>query len=315
MARFAVFALVLAASTISVSAFPLDKRIAQVITESTAQWEQACLKAGGAQQCNPLSITSFDTLLANAGDCDQQNAADKQIDLAKTLGNDPNMIRLTQIFAQQPRNSPNSVSIPYCQTAPRNAELNGLFQCQFSGVNPTTFVGGLKVGDPGTIPFGQTSPVSPPGSCPANPSGGIADGTQLIAVTQNPGVGSGGNTRSAAKATTPAASATTPANPASTSPAAGGDFHRQNGLDAQKLNASFSSLSAGSPCTDGQSACVGGGFAQCVGGTFAITQCAGGTTCVALPLVNKPGTSITCDTTADALARMAASGVSGGLTG
>ena len=65
----------------------------------------------------------------------------------------------------------------------------------------------------------------------------------------------------------------------------------------------------------GQNACVDGGFAQCVGGEFVITPCAGGLQCVALPLVNKPGTSITCDTLADALARIAATGASGGLTG
>jgi len=55
------------------------------------------------------------------------------IDLAKQLNNDPTMIRLTQIFVQQPRNSPDSLSVQYCQQAPKNAELNGLFQCQFQG--------------------------------------------------------------------------------------------------------------------------------------------------------------------------------------
>jgi hypothetical protein len=43
--------------------------------------------------------------------------------------------------------------------------------------------------------------------------------------------------------------------------------------------------------------------------------CAAGTTCVALPNVNKAGTSISCDTQADAEARMTAAGVTGGLTG
>src|SRR6516164_5736413 len=37
--------------------------------------------------------------------------------------------------------------------------------------------------------------------------------------------------------------------------------------------------------------------------------------CVALPLVNKPGTSISCDTQADALARFAAAGAQNGLDG
>ena len=42
MTRFAFLALALVAST--VSALPLEKRIAQVIVESTAQWEQACVR-------------------------------------------------------------------------------------------------------------------------------------------------------------------------------------------------------------------------------------------------------------------------------
>ena len=64
----------------------------------------------------------------------------------------------------------------------------------------------------------------------------------------------------------------------------------ENGKDALALNAKFATLTASSSCTDGENACVGSGFAQCVGGKFVITQCAGGLTCAALPLVNKRGT-------------------------
>lgn len=202
--------LIFAASTVCfVAAAPLnlEKRIAQVIADSTQKWEQSCarlrfslspnrlnvifyykLAAGGADKCNPLSITAFSSLLAGGGDCDQQNAADAMMDLAKTLKNNQDMIKLTQIFAQQPRNSPNSLSVPYCQKTSKNSELNGLFQCQFEGVDAATFVGNLKVGAPGTIPFGKKSAVQPPKSCPAHTSGGVADGTQLVAITQNPGV-------------------------------------------------------------------------------------------------------------------------------
>ncbi|KAJ3527448.1 hypothetical protein NM688_g8125 [Phlebia brevispora] len=88
-------------------------------------------------------------------------------------------------------------------------------------------------------------------------------------------------------------------------------FTLQNGIDAQQLNAQFASLTASSPCTPGQNACVGGQFAQCVNGQFISTPCAGGLTCVALPLVNSPGTSITCDTEADAATRIAATGATG----
>lgn len=111
------------------------------------------------------------------------------IDLAKQLNNDPDMIKFTRIFVQQPRNSPDALSIPYCQQAPRNAELGGLFQCQFQGSNPTLFVGNIQAGGNGTIPFGQSTVLSPPGSCPANTAGAIADGTQLTDITNDPGVG------------------------------------------------------------------------------------------------------------------------------
>ncbi|KAI0336659.1 hypothetical protein GY45DRAFT_1237842, partial [Cubamyces sp. BRFM 1775] len=94
--------------------------------------------------------------------------------------------------------------------------------------------------------------------------------------------------------------------------AAPADIQKQNALDAQKLNAKFATLSADSSCNEGDQACVQGAFAQCVGGKFQTTQCSGGTTCVALPLVNKPGTSVTCDSQDDAAARMKAAGVSGG---
>lgn len=72
-------------------------------------------KAGGGTQCNPISVTAFTTLLAAAGPCDQQNAADQMVNLAKQLNNDASMIQLAQIFCQQPRNT---VSL-FCPTRPR----------------------------------------------------------------------------------------------------------------------------------------------------------------------------------------------------
>lgn len=300
----------------------LSKRIAQVISASTAKWEQACLAAGGGQQCNPLSIAAFTTLLAAAGPCDQQNAADNMMDLGKKL-NSAQMITLTQIFTQQPRNTPNSVAVPYCQNAPRNAELNGLFQCQYQGANQKVFVGGVAVGGAGTIPFGHNAPLSPPGSCPANPAGPIADGTQLVDLTQNPGVGNNPATGNAP--TPPVKSAPSPAKtqtpvgnaaPAPAPPAGGaGGFKLQNGQDAQALNKKFAGLNTSSPCTAGENACVNGGFAQCVGGKFAVTGCSPTLICAALPLVNSRGTSITCTTQADALARIQATGATGGISG
>jgi hypothetical protein len=74
-------------------------------------------------------------------------------------------------------------------------------------------------------------------------------------------------------------------------------------------------LTPGAPCTDGQTECVNGQLSQCVGGQRLLTQCAGGLSCVALPLVNSAGTSVTCDTIADAEARIANTGAAGGING
>ncbi|KAF8588810.1 hypothetical protein K439DRAFT_1334529, partial [Ramaria rubella] len=87
---------------------------------------------------------------------------------------------------------------------------------------------------------------------------------------------------------------------------------KQNGAAAQKLNAQFASLKKTDSCNGSDMACVGGSFAQCVNGKWVTTECAVGLGCFALPLVNSVGTSITCDTQADAEARIANTGVSGG---
>ena len=67
-------------------------------------------------------------------------------------------------------------------------------------------------------------------------------------------------------------------------------FTLQNGKDAQALNAQFQTLTAASPCSGSENACIHGAFAQCVNGKFVTLPCSGGLTCVALPLVNSPGT-------------------------
>ncbi|KAI5118764.1 hypothetical protein M0805_004850 [Coniferiporia weirii] len=350
MVSFSFVTLVLAAVASTSQAGPLKKRIAQTIADSTAQWEQACDAAGGGEQCNPLSVTAFTTLLAAAGPCDQQNAADQMIDLAKTLSNSSEMITLTQIFVQQPRNSPDSFQVLYCQSAPANSELNGLFQCQFDSTLDT-FTGGIATGAAGTVPFGLTS-LATPRSCPANPQGGITDGSQLVDLTQDPGlgnvasIGSGsGNTSSSGSTESTSSSVstepTTSAAPASTaqascvlptaSPSAipsttasssdststASSFLLQNGQEAQQLNAQFATLTANSTCNTGENACIGSSFALCANGQFALMDCgaANNVTCAALPLVNKAGTSVACVTQAEALSRIAATGATGGLTG
>lgn len=151
---------------------------------------------------------------------------------------------------------PNSVAIPYCQTAPKNAELAGLFQCQFAGSNQKLFVGNVAVGGAGTIPLGLSAPLNPAGSCPANPAGPIADGTQLVDLTTNPRAGGSAPPPAAttivappAKTTAAPAKTTVATPPASTPATGGGDFKLANGKAAQALNAKFLSLTADSPCT------------------------------------------------------------------
>jgi hypothetical protein len=78
--------------------------------------------AGGTQdKCSGVAVPAFTSLLADGGVCDQQNAADSMIDLAKQLGNDPEMIRLAQLFVQQPRNSVSLI----IQFLSRNWRLKG----------------------------------------------------------------------------------------------------------------------------------------------------------------------------------------------
>jgi hypothetical protein len=131
--------------------------------------------------------------------------------------------------------------------------------------------------------------------------------------------------------TTSMTASTTASAPAGTSAATSG-FQLQNGQDAQKLNAQFATLNTNSQCSssspyfifiqllisyylDVDEACVGNSFAQCVNGSFQLVQCPADLICAALPLVNKPGTSIACTTQADAEARIQATGATGGITG
>jgi len=91
-------------------------------------------------------------------------------------------------------------------------------------------------------------------------------------------------------------------------------FDLANGQAAITLNDQFKTLTAASPCTEGQDACVGTAFAQCVSGKFVLQPCAATTVCAALPNVNSAGTSITCTTQADVDARIAATGATSGAT-
>jgi hypothetical protein len=115
------------------------------------------------------------------------------------------------------------------------------------------------------------------------------------------------------KANTPA-KVNTPAKanpPAKANTQGGGDFHKGNGQEAQRLNVKFATLSENSACKSGEEACINGKFAQCANNVrlttvflplsdtltmlsqkFVTTACAQGTKCFALPLVLRPGTVV-----------------------
>lgn len=142
------------------------------------------------------------------------------IDLAKKLKNDPEMIRLAQLFVQQPRNAPDSLQVPYCQTAPRNQELAGLFHCQFAGSKFPQFSGDGT----GNKPLGGAA-VNPAGSCPAKPDGPVPDGVQLNSLTKEPKKGGAAAAPAAAAPAAPAAANNAaPAAAPAANVAAAGDF-------------------------------------------------------------------------------------------
>jgi hypothetical protein len=88
-----------------------------------------------------------------------------------------------------------------------------------------------------------------------------------------------------------------------------------NGLQAQLLNGQFANIKETDPCIANEIGCVGGKFSQCGPQlTWVSNSCPGNLACFALPLVNKVGSTITCTTEDDALARIEATGAAGGIS-
>ncbi|EGG12806.1 uncharacterized protein MELLADRAFT_87085 [Melampsora larici-populina 98AG31] len=93
------------------------------------------------------------------------------------------------------------------------------------------------------------------------------------------------------------------------------DVLLNNGKLAQGLNAKYATMTMGTSCKEGDHACLQGGFAQCVSGKYVSLGCSPPTVCFELPLLLKPGSVPTCTTPADAAARIANTGVQGGVKG
>ncbi|KAJ3363084.1 hypothetical protein GGF31_001259 [Allomyces arbusculus] len=96
------------------------------------------------------------------------------------------------------------------------------------------------------------------------------------------------------------------------------DFRTANKVLAAKLDGSKAALQVGSPCPaelnqEGAVVCAGNQLARCIDGQVAgpFQSCAGGLNCQVLPLVNKPGVSVTCDTDADKVTRIGAGASAG----
>ncbi|KAI0345322.1 hypothetical protein BDW22DRAFT_1325280 [Trametopsis cervina] len=162
-------------STSTVVPLTLVRRIAQDDLPDVAQgWQDLCLASGGDiftdEPCVKLAgVNGINALLADADPCAQQDNADAMIDFAKSTGvtNSDALIANAVAYRQHPRNALNIngviPSTPYCQRAPRNAELTGLVNAQLPGVNPGIYGGpnfGLVAfGDPSSCPFGTSANV------------------------------------------------------------------------------------------------------------------------------------------------------------
>jgi len=150
----------------------IAKRIAQSDLPDVAQsWQDLCLESGGDiltdSPCVTLAgVNGINALLANAGACDQQDNADAMIDFANSEGitNKQALIDNAIAYREHPRNALNingvTPSTPYCQTAPKNPELDGIVNGQLDGVDPGLFgspkTGIVAFGDPSSCPFGQS---------------------------------------------------------------------------------------------------------------------------------------------------------------
>ncbi|KAI8923051.1 hypothetical protein BC831DRAFT_473011, partial [Entophlyctis helioformis] len=274
-----------------------------------------------AGECPTASGAAISTILANAGPCDQQDAADGFIDLANKGVTDPTkrarFIRLAQQFRVHERNSVPNPCSAICERPPRNAQLLGLRQDQdpacksppafppqqaaAASANAAQVQSNLAaVGRAAVQTGGTASPSSPPP--PPAGNGG-----------KNAKTDTGGDKPK--KDAKPATTAGNPSKPASDGAGAGSGagigatpFRCQNGRDAQAGQQRASSLKAKASCAgqDGLVVCLAdGSVGQCANGVFVSTPCAATLSCQVLPLRNRAGTSVACTTAADASARIA----------
>ncbi|CAG8468097.1 9563_t:CDS:2 [Paraglomus occultum] len=80
-------------------------------------------------------------------------------------------------------------------------------------------------------------------------------------------------------------------------------FQQDNARKAAALNKKFKGIKLTDKCVDGTFGCIGGKFVKCAFKKWVSFDCPPTETCSFLPLVNKPGTTCTCDTPADIASR------------
>jgi len=82
-----------------------------------------------------------------------------------------------------------------------------------------------------------------------------------------------------------------------------------NGVQALVLNCQFQNLQQSDPCNTGETACIQGETATCVGGTWQTLPCPSSKSCFALPSIRTNGTFIACTSPNNAASIIAATGV------
>ncbi|KAK0500359.1 hypothetical protein EDD18DRAFT_1438763 [Armillaria luteobubalina] len=197
------------------------------------------------QVCGTLAGAAITPLLAAQPECSQQDMADQIIDAAAQFdaATQANMIALALEYRQAEKNTPpdfttqpptprNSV---FCQTAPKNSQLNGLVQAQDPANDPNLFFdpalgASVKLGSQAnTFPFGtngtstssDTNSTATDGTASetaqATESATATDSAAEVAVT-------GTATAAATDAVTVSVGTSTAAAATSTSSAAIGNF-------------------------------------------------------------------------------------------
>ncbi|KAJ1336359.1 hypothetical protein BSLG_007143 [Batrachochytrium salamandrivorans] len=266
-----------------------------------------------AGECATASGASISTILANAGTCDQQDAADNFINLANQGVTDPDkkarFIALAQMFLAHERNSVPDPCSKICPRPPVNPQLLNIFPAQDPAYNQ---------GD-GTPAPDQTncSNGSTPNKRSRKGRKGKKGGDEACAPTGNGNAGDdqsqkdnqeknknqkankgkkgkkGGKGKKGKKGGKGGKTADNKGNGKTES----SNFQCENGKLAQSADLS---RSAGGSCTDGETICLSNGdFGQCDNGALVATTCGATLSCQVLPLLKKAGTSATCSTDSD----------------